>query len=94
MLSRLCGRPALRKRTGDTRITGHAGIFELPARAHQAAVAHRSSTISRRQTTVMRGTGQFFVGGNWKCNGEECDLQISRPQNAVAELSPLLSDPE
>ena len=27
-----------------------------------------------RCSTQMRGTGKFFVGGNWKCNGDKASI--------------------
>ena len=49
-------------------------IYELPARSRQACSFQKHSMPARRRATVMRGTGQFFVGGNWKCNGGICLL--------------------
>jgi len=36
---------------------------------HQVAGA--GSATSKRGVVVMVGTGKFFVGGNWKCNGTQ-----------------------
>jgi hypothetical protein len=34
-------------------------------------VAGTGSATSKRGVVVMVGTGKFFVGGNWKCNGTQ-----------------------
>ncbi|KAI7837786.1 hypothetical protein COHA_008415 [Chlorella ohadii] len=35
----------------------------------QAARSPAASRAHRRMTIVARGSGRFFIGGNWKCNG-------------------------
>jgi hypothetical protein len=37
---------------------------------------HSSSQVARRQTS-MKAEGKFFIGGNWKCNGENTVTAIT-----------------
>lgn len=57
--------PRSSQSTGPAANTGC--LVQLPSRTHRCTLQCRAG--SRRKPTVMRGTGQFFVGGNWKCNG-------------------------
>ena len=42
----------------------------LPSRVGGRRAPQKSCNSKRE--VLMRGTGKFLVGGNWKCNGEIC----------------------
>ncbi|CAI9104705.1 OLC1v1003433C1 [Oldenlandia corymbosa var. corymbosa] len=59
------------RRLSDTKLDNNAALSMTTTQSffQHLRRSTSTSTASRASVVAMAGTGKFFVGGNWKCNG-------------------------